>query len=342
MPIIVAILFLLQGTCYASGWIFNNPYPPSEYQQKIYYTSFTEQPKTLDPARAYSSNELQFIGHIYEPVLQYDYLSRPYQLVPLTASQMPEIHYYDRLGQEVFDATSDSIVKSVYTIRIKPGILYQPHPAFARDEQGHYRYDQLPPDYVATHHIFKLSDFKFTGTRELVADDYIYQIKRLANPRTNSPIYGLMSDSVNFILENISAKVLSATQLNESKEFYEEKFHQKNNCSYSIQYGNDTSTLLPSHSVDKVIIENTFHEFSKPLQMLNEIHRILKPNGKAYLYEIIGTTKYSIHKHCRKHLYSKEELNSICNNVNFKIVRIEKGEDEVCGGCCSLVELGKK
>ncbi len=158
----------------------------------------------------------------------------------------------------------------------------------------------------------------------------------------NEIIYGLMSDSVNFILENISAKVLSATQLNESKEFYEEKFHQKNNCSYSIQYGNDTSTLLPSHSVDKVIIENTFHEFSKPLQMLNEIHRILKPNGKAYLYEIIGTTKYSIHKHCRKHLYSKEELNSICNNVNFKIVRIEKGEDEVCGGCCSLVELGKK
>ena len=196
MPIIFAILLVLQGTSFASGWIFNNPYPPSEHKQKIYYTSFTEQPKTLDPARAYSSNELQFIGQIYEPVLQYDYLSRPYQLVLLTASQMPEIHYYDEAGQEILDPTSKAIVKSVYTIRIKPGILYQPHPAFAKDEQGRYRYDQLPADYVSSHDIYQLSDFKYTGTRELLADDYIYQIKRLANPKTNSPIYGLMSDYI--------------------------------------------------------------------------------------------------------------------------------------------------
>lgn len=43
------------------------------------------------------------------------------------------------------------------------------------------------------HDISKLSDFKYTGTRELIIDDYIYQIKRLANPAVSSPIYGLMS-----------------------------------------------------------------------------------------------------------------------------------------------------
>lgn len=198
MPIIFvfAMLCVLQGTSYAGGWIFNNPYPPAEGNQKIYYTSFTEQPKTLDPARAYSSNELQFLGQVYEPVLQYDYLSRPYRLVLLTASEMPEIHYYDQAGQEVVDSSSNDIAKSVYTIKIKPGILYQPHPAFAKDEQGHYRYAPLNPGYIANHHINQLSDFEYTGTRELVADDYIYQIKRLANPRTNSPIYGLMSEYI--------------------------------------------------------------------------------------------------------------------------------------------------
>ena len=41
-----------------------------------------------------------------------------------------------------------------------------------------------------------MSDFKFTGTRELIADDYIYQIKRLADPTVSSPIQGLMSSYI--------------------------------------------------------------------------------------------------------------------------------------------------
>jgi ubiquinone/menaquinone biosynthesis C-methylase UbiE len=73
--------------------------------------------------------------------------------------------------------------------------------------------------------------------------------------------------------------------------------------------------------------------------MLNEVHRILKPNGKAYLYEILATSKYKMHKHCRKHLFSKADLKTIAEQANFKIIRIEKGEDEICDGCSSLVEL---
>jgi len=34
------------------------------------------------------------------------------------------------------------------------------------------------------------------GTRELTADDYIYQIKRLAHPQLHSPIFGLMSEYI--------------------------------------------------------------------------------------------------------------------------------------------------
>jgi predicted methyltransferase len=157
----------------------------------------------------------------------------------------------------------------------------------------------------------------------------------------NEVIYGFMSDSINFILENISPKVLSPKQLNFALEFYEDKFYRKTNCNYTIQMGNDTCTLLPNQSVDKVIIENTFHEFSAPQKMLKEVYRILKPNGKLYLYEIIGIPKYTIHKHCKKHLYNKEELIQLTSATNFKLNRIEKGEDKICDGCCSLVELEK-
>lgn len=190
-----ALLLMVQSISHAGGWVFNNPYPASQSLQAIYYTSFSEQPKTLDPAKSYSSNEYQFIMQIYEPVLQYDYLTRPYKLVPLTAAAMPEVHYYDSAGEEIVPHAG-KIARSVYTIHITPGILYQPHPAFAKDEHGNFRYHNLSSDFLSDQHISRLSDFKYSGTRELIADDYIYEIKRLANPAISSPVYGLMSEYI--------------------------------------------------------------------------------------------------------------------------------------------------
>lgn len=181
---------------YAGGWVFNNPYPASEAKQKINYSSFNEQPKTLDPARAYSSNEFLFITQIYEPVLHYDYLIRPYKLVPLTASSMPVVRYFDKFNHILPNADSAGVAYTIYTIHIKPGMLFQPHPALAKDKEGNYRYLQLSNDYLDEQDINKLSDFQYTGTREVTVDDYIYEIKRLANPKVNSPIYGLMSERI--------------------------------------------------------------------------------------------------------------------------------------------------
>ncbi|WP_207386028.1 ABC transporter substrate-binding protein [Legionella gresilensis] len=193
MFVLVLLLTWLQG--YAFNWILNNPYPKNESTQKIYYSSFSEQPKTLDPARSYSSNEYQFISQIYEPLLQYDYFIRPYQLIPLIAQAMPSIRYLNTQLKTV-SAGSTDIAYTVYTLKIKPGILYQPHPAFAKDETGQYRYLNITAAYLDENDISELADFPYTGTRELIVDDYIYQIKRLANPAINSPIYGLMSEKI--------------------------------------------------------------------------------------------------------------------------------------------------
>ncbi|OGV49176.1 MAG: peptide ABC transporter substrate-binding protein [Legionellales bacterium RIFCSPHIGHO2_12_FULL_42_9] len=195
MQLLLFILFSLM-TAAGFAWVFNNPYPKNEANQKVYYTSFAEQPKTLDPARSYSSNEYQFIAQIYEPLLEYDYLARPYELVPLAASEMPDITYLDAEFKPITDFENQAIAYSVYTLHLKRGMHYQPHPALARDEKGHYRYLQLPPNYLDSQDISELSDFRDTGTREVVADDYIYQIKRLADPASSSPIYGLMSNAI--------------------------------------------------------------------------------------------------------------------------------------------------
>ncbi|MCX7116559.1 MAG: ABC transporter substrate-binding protein [Legionellales bacterium] len=186
----------MSGLLQASSFVLNNPYPASESLEKIFYTSFAEQPKTLDPAKSYSSNEYQFISQIYEPILEYDYLARPYQLMPATATSLPKIQYFDSSNHEVFSPQGMDIAKSVYTIHIQRGILFQPHPAFAKDPEGHERYLGLSSHFLDDHDVTQLSDFKYSGTRELLADDYIYEIKRLANPAVNSPIYGLMSDYI--------------------------------------------------------------------------------------------------------------------------------------------------
>ncbi|WP_324778677.1 ABC transporter substrate-binding protein [Thiobacillus sedimenti] len=186
-----AALGLLAGC--SGEW--NNPYPDGKANANVLYSAFPERPKHLDPARSYSSNEAEFTAQIYEPPLQYHFLKRPYTLVPLTAEAVPHPRYVDAAGTPLpDDAPSAAIAESVYEIRIRPGIRYQPHPAFARDAAGRHRY--LGLDAAALAGKTRLGDFRHAGTRELVAADYVYQIKRLANPRLSSPIFGLMAEHI--------------------------------------------------------------------------------------------------------------------------------------------------
>jgi oligopeptide transport system substrate-binding protein len=177
------------------GQAWNDPYPASERGQNILYAAFTERPKHLDPAQSYTSDEWEFISQIYEPPLQYHYLKRPYELIPQSALEIPKARLLDANGRELgADAPASLVAYSEYEIHIRPGILYQPHPSFARDEKGEPRYLGLAERDIRSR--YKLSDFPETGTRELRAEDYVYQIKRLAHPRFVSPIFGHMSEYI--------------------------------------------------------------------------------------------------------------------------------------------------
>ena len=173
----------------------NDPYPASERGQNILYAAFTERPKHLDPVQSYSEDEATFTGQIYEPPLQYHYLKRPYTLIPGTAEAVPEPRFYDAAGRKLSaSAPAEAIAFSDYEIRIRPGIRYQPHPAFALDEKGAPLYADL--DRQKLRGIERIADFAHSGTRELTADDYIYQIKRLAHPRLISPLFSARSERI--------------------------------------------------------------------------------------------------------------------------------------------------
>lgn len=188
-PIRLLLGLLLLAAC---GTPPNNPYPAEDNGKNILYTSFEERPKHLDPARAYSANEYEIIAQVYEPLLQYAYLKRPYELEPLAAAEMPTVSYLDKDGRPLPDeAPDDRIGYSVYDIRIRPDIRFQPHPALAKSADGHYRYHALSAGQLAQVHT--LADLPETGSRGLTAEDYVYQIKRLAHPEIHSPIAEMMS-----------------------------------------------------------------------------------------------------------------------------------------------------
>lgn len=190
--ILLTALFLFSANA-AASW--NNPYPAEDAEKNILYSAFRERPKTFDPARAYSSNEYLFIAQIYEPPFQYHYLKRPYTLAPLTAVSVPAPVYLDKQERRLpRNPPSAEVAYSIYEIRLRHGIYYQPHPAFAREADGRHAYHAL--DHQNLGDMRAIGDFPRVDTRELVAADYVYQIKRLAHPKVHSPILSVMNDYI--------------------------------------------------------------------------------------------------------------------------------------------------
>jgi ABC-type transport system substrate-binding protein len=177
----------------------NNPHPAGLAGKNVLFSAFNERsPKHLDPIASYYNNETQVTYQVYEPLYGYHYLKRPFALVPKSAAEVVNPRYLDKNGQPLpADAPGELVAESVYDIPIRRGVRYAPHPAFAIDAQGKYRY----------HSDGKLSaaevgdkrspfDFPYQGTREMVAEDFVYTLKRHATPRIIAPIYPTFADYV--------------------------------------------------------------------------------------------------------------------------------------------------
>jgi len=49
----------------------NNPYPDSDDGRKVLYASFSEAPKSLDPAVAYDTVAHEITGQVHDTLLEY-------------------------------------------------------------------------------------------------------------------------------------------------------------------------------------------------------------------------------------------------------------------------------
>lgn len=80
----------------------------------ILETALTSSITSIDPAVAYDDGSLTVVSQTYEPLYEYHYLKRPYQVIPLIAESLP---IWNELKTEA-------------TIKIKKGVAYHNHPIF--------------------------------------------------------------------------------------------------------------------------------------------------------------------------------------------------------------------
>ena len=173
----------------------NNPYPAAEWDKPYLYSSFHVPPRHLDPARGETTFSTPIVGDLYEPPLQYHFLKRPYELIPLTAEELPSCEDFNQAGVPVDEkAPAGTVSRSVYTLRIRRGIQYQNHPCFSKDDRGaplYRRLDERDMDGIGS-----VEEFPVKGSRELTAADYVWEIKRMAQPQLECPIFNSLAGCI--------------------------------------------------------------------------------------------------------------------------------------------------
>jgi oligopeptide transport system substrate-binding protein len=192
MRALILLVSMLLAGCGEPPW--NNPHPPAPEGVVTYHSMMSPSPpKHLDPATSYASDESLFTMQIYEPPMDYHFLKRPYELMPGALESAPQVTYLDAQEQVVSEGDT-TVAFTRYTLRLRDDLHYQPHPAFAVNEQGEPEY--LFASAEEGRRFRQIPDFPRTGDRPVHANDYAYGIKRLADPRIGSPMLGFMSQHI--------------------------------------------------------------------------------------------------------------------------------------------------
>ncbi len=140
--------------------------------QKVLRYAFRVAETGFDPAQVNDLYSSTVIANIFDAPLTYDFLARPAKIVPNTAVALPEV--------------SDDF--RTLTIRLRPGIFFQDHPAF----QG--------------------------KRRELIAQDYVYSIKRIYDPKLKSPRVYLLENAKLLGMNEIRAAALKGAKFDIDRE----------------------------------------------------------------------------------------------------------------------------
>ena len=162
-------LIILLYAHYGLAIPLNCPYKDVDFSHTTSIMYLFDYPQKLDPIHSYDSERIKIISQMYEPLYTIAYDVSPTKIVPLVAKAMPKIDYLDGQMQPTLIANAQY---STYTISLKKGIYYQPSKKLCE-----------------IHHIKDCQHYR----REVHAEDYLYQIKRIAQVDSHSPYASILA-----------------------------------------------------------------------------------------------------------------------------------------------------
>ena len=196
--------------------------------ESVSYTR-TSRIRGLDPAISGEVSSSLAISRIYEGLLQYDYLERPYKVIPLLAKEPPYI-------------SDDGLT---YIFKIRKGIFFQDDPCFPNGKG-----------------------------RELVANDFIYSIKRIADVKNNSSGYWAFNGRI-LGLDYFRNK----SEISEHTDYSHEVEGLKILDKYTLQI------TLTSPYPQLLYILTMHYAFAVPFEAVNYY-------GKSFVNNPVGTGPY--------------------------------------------------
>ncbi|WP_460636176.1 methyltransferase domain-containing protein [Larkinella harenae] len=133
-------------------------------------------------------------------------------------------------------------------------------------------------------------------------------------------IYSLMTDSLTLYLQDLNPVCLQPETLSQTIRQVYETVGQVSTARFIPIRGKEKETRLPEQFFDKIIVENSLHEFDHPNEMLASIRKNLKPNGQLFIWENISRKPGRKHQGCRKLLFTDESLTHLLNTNGFHFV----------------------
>lgn len=101
----------------------------------------------------------------------------------------------------------------------------------------------------------------------------------------NIGVMSMIYDSVTFVAQDINIKVLNDKTYNKIIKKYSKCRQTPQTNTFEKVIGTMTSSNLPDYKFDELFIINSFHDFDKQDEMLDDIYKKLKPNGRFILLE---------------------------------------------------------
>lgn len=89
---------------------------------------------------------------------------------------------------------------------------------------------------------------------------------------------------------------------------------------YKMILGDEKSTSLPENSFDKILIINSFHEFTFVTEMLTDIKKKLKPGGILYIDEALPIKQGQLHGICNHPMLTHEETIAVLVKNGFEYI----------------------